>query len=264
MNARLSSSAAEPEGLRTLSRATRLLRLLAETKAPQPLSVLAPRSGLHKATVHRVLGALVLEGLVDQTPEGYVLGHQLWLLGQAAAARFDLHDLATPALRRIAEATSDVALLSLLAGATARCVAREEGSHPILPMTLRAGSVRPLGCGAHALALLAALPDAEVERIIARGEDRAAFPAFTEAYLRDKVAETRAQGFALSDQDIAAGMTAVGVLVRDPWGRPFASLSCAAISARLEPARRPEIVALLKGAAAEIETQLAGRQRSKP
>jgi DNA-binding IclR family transcriptional regulator len=112
------------------------------------------------------------------------------------------------------------------------------------------------------MALLAALPDAEVVRIAARDSDREAFPNFTESYLHEKVEETRAQGFALSDQDIVPGMTAVSMVVRDPWGRPFASLTCAAISPRLEAARRPEVVAMLRDGAAEIEALLAGRASS--
>ncbi|WP_431280952.1 IclR family transcriptional regulator [Humitalea sp. 24SJ18S-53] len=253
------AAATDGDGLRTLSRVSLLLRLLAEAQAPMPLATIAPRSGLHRATVHRLLGALVVEGLVEQTPQGYALGHQLWLLGEAAARRYDLERIATPALRLVADATGDVALLSMRTGHTARCVARVEGSHPILPMTLRVGTVRPLGCGAHALAVLAALPDADVESIIARGEDRVAFPTFDAAYLRDKVAETRAQGFALSDQDIVSGMTAVGIAIRDAWGRPLGSLSCAAITPRLEPARWPEVVALLREGVADIEAKFAGR-----
>lgn len=215
---------------------------------------------MHRATVHRLLSALVLEGLVDQTPRGYLLGHQIWLIGQAAAAHFDLRDIAAPTLRLIADITGDVALLSVRMGRLARCVDRVEGHNPILPMTLRAGTMRPLGCGAHALALLAALPDAEVEVILTGEQERAAFPAFSAGYLRDKVAETRAQGYALSDQDIVPGMTAVGIPVHDPWGRPIASLSCAAISVHLSPAKRSEVIGHLRQGAADIEARLQGRQ----
>lgn len=256
----VTQSSADSDGLRTLSRASLLLRLLAAEAGPVPLARLAPLSGLHRATVHRLLSALVVEGFVDQTPQGYLLGHQIWLIGQAAATHFDLQDIAAPALRLIADATGDVALLSVRMGRLARCVDRVEGHNPILPVTLRAGTMRPLGCGAHALALLAALPDAEVEVILAGEQERATFPAFTAAYLRDKVAETRAQGFALSDQDIVAGMTAVGIPVHDPWGRPIASLSCAAISAHLDPAKRMEVVGHLRRGAADIEARLLGQQ----
>ncbi len=250
--------AEDRDGLRTLSRTSVLLRELAQSDTAMPLAKLAPLTGLHRATVHRLLGALVVEGLVDQTPQGYVLGHQLWLLGVAAARRFDLGRIAAPALHMVAEATTDVALLAVRTGDRARCVARVEGSHAILPMAIRVGTERPLGCSANALAILAALPDTEVARIIAREGDRAGFPTFDATYLRDKVAETRARHYALSDQDIVTGMTAVAIAIRDPWGNPLGSLSCAAISARLMPDRRDEVVALLRSGVAEIELRLAG------
>jgi len=247
----------DTDGLRTLARATDLLRLLAEAPAqPQSLAAIVRRGNLHKATAHRLLVALAAEGLVTVTQDGYALGHQTWLLGQAAAVRFDLTDLAAPSLERIAAQTGDVALLSVPTGRHARCIARQEGGHPILPVTLKPGAVRPLGCGAHALALLAAMPDAQVEGVIAREEEREAYPRFTAAYLREKVAQTRSVGVAVSDQDIIRGMTALAVAVLDAWGNPVASLSCAAISEHLAQDRRPEVAALLRAEAAAMELRL--------
>lgn len=247
----------DTDGLRTLGRATALLRLLAETPSkPMTLAAIVRRGELHKATTHRLLSALAAEGLVAVTPRGYALGHETWLLGQAAATRFDLTDLAAGALERIATQTGDVALLSVPTGRTARCIARKEGGHPILPVTLKPGVVRPLGCGAHALALLAAMTDTQVDDVIDREADRAAYPQFTAAYLRDKVTETRMRGFALSDGDVIPGMTALAVVVRDAWGNPVASLSCAAIKEYLAEIRRPAVIHLLQVEAAGLETRL--------
>jgi DNA-binding IclR family transcriptional regulator len=245
--------------LRTLSRASGLMRHLAG--APMRcwrLTDLATASGLHKATVHRLLGGLMAEGLVQSLPGGYTLGPQAWLIGRAAAQRFDLSGFATPLLRRIAEETGDVALLAVLAGHHAHCVAREEGDSPILPTSIRVGAVRPLGCSAHALALLAALPDAEVERAVAATapERVGRYAPITDAYLATGVAETRSQGYAVNEGVIVSGMTALAVAVRDAWGRPIAALSCSAIAERLLPDRRPMVIELLRQEAHKLEARL--------
>jgi DNA-binding IclR family transcriptional regulator len=253
-------SPGEADGsLRTLSRAVSLLRHLANNPdQPIRLALLSTATGLHKATAHRILAALATEGMVEATGNGYVLGPQSWLIGRAADNRFDLLPRATASLRRIADETGDVAIVSILTGYEARCIGREEGDYPILPTSIRVGSVRPLGCVAHALALLAALPDAEVTRAIAASAaTRAAqFPSITDALLHSRVATTRQTGVAVIEGDITTGQTALAVAVRDPWGKPLAALCCMAITDRLTQDRRPAVAALLQEEATRLESRL--------
>lgn len=255
----MSATAENDSSLRTLSRASALLRHLAG--APMRcwrLTDLATASGLHKATVHRLLAGLIAEGLVQSIPGGYALGPQSWLIGRAAAQRFDLGGFAQPVLRRIVEETGDVALLGVLAGHHVHCVAREEGDSPIMPTSIRVGAVRALGCGAHALALLAALPDAEAQRaILATAPERVGrYAPVTDDYLHEGIAETRARGYAVNDGVIVPGMTAVAMVARDAWGRPIAAISCSAVADRLLPDRRPAVVALLREEVAKFEALL--------
>ena len=252
-------AADQDSSLRTLSRASTLLRHLAGSPTRSwRLTDLAAASGLHKATVHRLLGGLMAEGLVQPIPGGYALGPQAWLIGRAAAQRFDLSAFALPSLRRIADETGDVALLGVLAGHHTHCVAREEGDSPILPTSIRVGSIHPLGCGAHALALLAALPDDEVNRAIhATAPERIGrYAPITETYLRAGVAETRAQGYAINEGVIVPGMTAIAMVANDAWGRPIVALSCSAVSDRLLPDKRPGIVSMLRQEVERIEARL--------
>ena len=252
------------DGLRTVARAMALLRALAAA-APHPLKLVeaAANAGLHKATAHRLIGALAAEGLVERTTRGFELGPDAWLLGQAASARFDLRDLAAASLERIAAETGDVGLLSVIVGFNAHCIARAEGDHPILPTSIRPGAVRPLGCGGHALALLAALPDAQVRQAIGSTRDERArcYPVITDAYLDRKVAETRRNGFATAGGEIVHGMAAVSMVALDPWHRPIAALTCTALASRLGSDRLPRVVALLREEVARIEARF---RRSVP
>ena len=225
------------------------------------LSELALATGLHKASAYRVLSALVHEGLVEQDlARRYHLGAETWILGTAAAPRFDIRQLAAPALDRISEATGDTVFLSIRSGHDAVCIDRREGAFPIRTLTLEIGSRRPLGVGAGSLALLAFLSDDEIERtIVANARELARYSRFTSDDLRSLIAETRASGSSFNDGRIVPGMSAVGVSVFDHRGRPTASLSCAAISSRMEPDRRASIVAMLIEEATAIATQLNPR-----
>lgn len=246
------------DGVRSIARAAMLLRLLAAVPDQVlRLTDLAEQAGLHKVTARRLLTALVNEGLVDGSDRGYSLGPQAWLIGKAAGERYDLHAFAGPSVERVAATVGDVVLLAVQVGHTAVCLARAEGSYPIAPISVKPGNRRPLGAGAHALAMLAGHTTDRIDTFLAETEnERAAFPRITTRWLREKIFETRKQGFALIDGDIVEGLTGVAIAIRDPYGVPLGALSCVAISSRLGPARRRKVVEVLRREVDQLEARL--------
>ena len=179
------------------------------------------------------------------------------MLGAAAANRFGIVDVARPSLARLAHRTSDTIFLSLRSGSEAICVDRQEGSYPIKALTLKVGDRRPLGVGAGSLALLAFLPDAEVNEIIAANAKQiAAYPNYSAALLRTMVEATRRQGHSLNDGHVLPEMYAVGVPVFGRNGRAVAALSIAAISGRIQGERRTNLVGWLKLEARTLEQRI--------
>ncbi|WP_439589107.1 IclR family transcriptional regulator [Hydrogenophaga sp.] len=223
------------------------------------LGPLAEKARLSKPTAHRLLTGLRKLGMVeyDEKSRLFFPGLKLYRMGLASAARFDLVQLAQPCMTLLAQETGDTVYLSLRAGDSALCAARQVGSFPIRTLTLEVGDYRPLGLGAGSLALLSALPDAEVDQVIARNRDKLApHPNFDAANLRTMVRQTRVQGFALNDGLMLPEMAAIGVIVRDLTGRPAAALSIASITSRMHPQRRESIVALLTRQARALEQAL--------
>ncbi|WP_407154760.1 IclR family transcriptional regulator [Bradyrhizobium sp. STM 3557] len=250
---------AEGAAVKTIDRAARLLTALArDGDQGTMLSDLARRTGLGKGTVHRLLGALSDVGYVtqDAASRRYRLGVGLELLsGTARHGR--VAALASPLLERIASITADTAFASVQDGLAAVCVGREVGSFPIRTLSLDVGNRRPLGVGSGSLALLAFLPDADIDRIIA-GNQRwlAEYPGFGPGELSAMIAETRRYGFSFNDGRVVQGMNAVGVPVLDMKKRPIAALSVAAIAERLRGDRIAEVAALLQQEAAELAALL--------
>lgn len=246
-------------GVKSIDRAARLLHALAEA-GPEGamLSDVARTSGLGKATTHRLLAALVGVGFVFQeSTRRYRLGAGLATLGQRAH-RQDFAALAQPFIARIAAATADTVYASVREGVAAICVAREVGGFPIRTLSLEVGHRRPLGVGSGSLAILAFLPDDEVDRILRKNEEwLRGYPTMDRDVLLGLVAETRERGHSLITGLILPGMHALGVPVHDAAGRVVGALSLSAIADRVQPRRIAELVPMLKAEARGLGRALA-------
>lgn len=257
---------AQAVSVKTIGRVARVLQALADGAADgMRLSQVGNAVGLGKATVHRLMGALVEVGYVeyDEASRLYRLGFALFALG-ASARHYHVVDLARPALMRLAALTGDTVYLSVRDGDEALCVDRCTGSFPIRTLTLDIGDRRPLGVGAGSLALLAFQGDADVERVLDSGKAaRRDFAAFSGTALSRMVAATRSSGYALNDGRIVSAMMAVGVPVRDAGGNVLAALSIAAIRERMDGERLDERIAALRKEAAELGRVLS-RRRNAP
>jgi DNA-binding IclR family transcriptional regulator len=255
----MEADAAEKGLYQNIGRATMVLTALAANSAEgMRLTDVVNATSLGKATVHRVLSGLVAHGLVDQdkTTGRFFLSLKLISWAMAAGDRFGLARLASNALGRLSQRTQDTIYLSLRSGDETVCIERREGSFPIKTLTLRLGDRRPLGVGAGALAIMAFLPDEEIDRVVgAQAAEMSRF-GIDEMTLRDMIANARKLGYALNDERLIPGMSAVGVPIRRPNGQPFAALSVAAISSRLQSPRRDTIVASLKQEAERVEADL--------
>lgn len=246
--------------VKTVNRIARVLSALQEGGSDGcRLSDVAERTGLGKTTTHRLLSALVSVGYVDRNVSNrfYRLGFALFSLGMAAR-RFDVIELARPALQRLAEATGDTVFLSVPEGDEALCIDRATGDYPIKTLTLNVGDRRPLGVGAGSLALLAFREDREVMRVLAANAGaRAAYPAFDDENLWRMIGRARKQGYTFNDGRIVNAMNALGVPIHDVNGDVVAALSVAAIRERMSAERVGELYALLAGEAASLSQHLA-------
>lgn len=256
------SSATALGGSQTVDRALALLGMVGRRPCEgASLSELVAGSGLNKPTVRRLLLALIRNGMVEQNEQTrrYFLGEEAYILGTFAAHRHGLLELSYETLARLAAETGDAAFLSVRRGFSALCLHREEGTYPIRTFALMTGRLHPLGVGAGSLAMLAALPDAEVEAAL---EANAAllesdYPRLLPGGLRRCVAETRAAGYALNPGLVFPDSWGIGVALHRPDGSLAGALSLAAIESRMQPPRRAELAARLQEAARSIETTLA-------
>ncbi|MGP9789581.1 IclR family transcriptional regulator [Roseinatronobacter sp. NSM] len=252
-------------GAQSVDRALSLLGLIGRHSVQGlTLTALVSQSGLNKATVRRLLLALMRAGLVEQAAESraYHLGSEAYLLGLMAQGRHGLLSLAMDSLQQLARSTGDAAFLSVRRGVYAVCLHREDGAHPIRTYALMPGGHHPLGVGAGSLAMLAALPDPEVDGVLTATADelRDNYPRLGGEGLRAHVARTRAQGYALNPGLIFEDSWGLGVALHGPDGGLVGALSLAAIESRMREPRRSDMLHALRTQARQIEQRLAQGQ----
>lgn len=250
------------ESVQSLQRAVAILHVLAgEHQRGARLTDVASRAHLSASTAHRLLSALVELGLAEQEPSSsrFFPGLGLLGLGAAAANRHGLAELAAPFSQRLADLTGDTIYLSLRCGTEVVCIDRVEGSFPIKIFTWNVGDRRPLGISASGLAILAALPDDEVGRIIDANASRIeSYTGHDRAQVQTLVDRTRRQDYAFNEGFSAPGMAAVAVPIRGSRGEPLASLCVAALGSRLGADRRDTVVQWLRNETAALTQHLDG------
>ncbi|HCR98866.1 MULTISPECIES: IclR family transcriptional regulator [Halomonas] len=249
-------------GAQSVDRALGLLSLIARQAEGSSLADLTRHSGLNKPTVRRLLLALINAGMVEQSPANhhYQLGPEAYLLGHRASEQHNLTRLATCNVARLAQRTEDAACLSIRRGHFSLCLYREDGVYPIRTHALVQGAYHPLGVGAGSLAMLAALPDAEITHVLdaQRPLLEQQYPQLAPEHMVNLVNETRLQGYAVNPGLVFADSWGIGIALRWPDGVLAGSLSLAAIESRMqEPRRSQTLVPRLKEEALAIEHLLA-------
>jgi DNA-binding IclR family transcriptional regulator len=248
-------------GTQAIARALCVLRAVARTRtAGVNLAQLVRDTELNKPTVHRILLALMAEGMVEQDPASlrYYIGRECYVLGGIASERFGLGREAVDAVSRLAHSSGDSAFFSIRSDVFAVCVLREDGDSPLKTHVLQPGTRHPLGVGAGSLAMIAALDDAEVERCLTENAAliAAKYPEFSTAFLHEEIAATRANGYAVNEGHVVKGSWGVAAVVHGPAGDVVGALTIAAVESRLPKERQGVLGVQLVEEAKRLEAHL--------
>ncbi|MFC3241066.1 IclR family transcriptional regulator [Gordonia humi] len=119
-----------------------------------PLAEIVRRTGLHKATVHRLARELVEARMLDRTEIGYRLSGGLFELGMRASVERSLLEIAMPFLQDLYARTRETVHLGVLDGHEVLYVAKI-GGHRQASAPSRTGGRMPLHCTGIGKALLA-------------------------------------------------------------------------------------------------------------
>ncbi len=249
----------------TLRRGLGILKLLARCQ-PHGLRIsdIGRRLELTKPTAVRLTQSLVDERFVvhDPATRCYRLGPETFAIGLAAEPHYALQRVASPMLRALALETGDWIFFSVAQGFEVICLSRETGDRPIPPDALQLGDRHPLGVGAGGLAVLAALPDDEVDLALRVHQRRidTEFPNSPVRVIRSLVQPAREQGYAVIPGIVVPGYWALGVPLLQADGRPVAAIVVVARESRLHATRRAALGERLLAMRQEIMEQAAAKR----
>lgn len=138
-------------GVGVVDKSLLLVQVIAE--GPCTLAGLVERSGLSRATVHRLAVALEAHGMVRRTADGrFALGLHLVALGRAATEQFPLAEAAGPALTRLRDDTGESVQLYVRDGERRVCIAALESPHGLRTI-VPVGAALPMDLGSAGRAL---------------------------------------------------------------------------------------------------------------
>ena len=252
-----------------MHRAGSLLRAVAaKNRLGSRLTDLCLTVGVGRPTGHRILQALVGEGLIrqDGASKRYYLGLQIYEMGLIAAPRLNMRELCHPYLKRISQATGDSVFLTARTGFDGVCLDRVEGNFPIRVFVIEVGLRRPLNVGGGAISILSCLQDEEIERILranaARSVER--FPRYSEANVMKSVEMARRTGYFLNDVIELPAVRTFAMAIRNADGSPAAAISISGVSPRLEGDLLEKVRVHVTEAVHDIEQELADIPRRDP
>ena len=241
-----------------LDRALGILEHLAAHPEGLPLALIADTIECPKSACHRLLVDLNARGYVKQVQArgDYVLTTRIASLGLAFLSGSGIVDIAQPLIERLAEASGELARLSIVDEDRLTWVAKSEGGRRGFRFDPDMGKDARLSCTSSGHAWLQTLSDERAIALVSKqgfGSPREFGPKAptTVKALLGYLNAARVRGYAMIDEVFAPGMTAVAAPVGRP-GRPaIGVISLAGPRSRLTPAKMQALTPALLAAASE-------------
>jgi IclR family transcriptional regulator, pca regulon regulatory protein len=229
----------EPRYSQSLERGLAILGCFTPKRPVLGIADIADELGMSRSTTHRYVITLVALGYLEQgASRKYRLGLRVTDLGMSALNSTGLREHAHPYLEELRQRTSYTSSLAVLDGADilyvdrVRSFRRGQGK---VELDLHPGSRLPAYCTAMGKLLLANMPEAEQRDLIAsiKPTKRGPNTITSKKALREELDEVLDAGFAVNDEELAAGLYAIAAPVRNEAREIVASVSLSAHSSMI-------------------------------
>ena len=260
-SARSTGTGRNGDNVKSLLKILPILECFSTVDRKLAVTEIVKRTGVPRATAHRIISTLREIGFLDQDKERdhYRLGLKFFELGCMVLANMDLHREAKPFVDALARLSGETVNLTVFNGTHSVIINRSEPDRErVNPITTL--EAVPAHCSASGKAALAFQEASIIERVISLGLPRFTSTTITDrAALLKELAKIRGTGYAIDNEEHQPGVRCVGAPIRGASGRVFAGLSVTGAARRITPPRFDDLAALVKHHARAISAQLGYR-----
>ena len=248
------SSPAQASQVKSATRTLDIIEYVVAHDRPLVAQEIAVALGIPVSSLSYLLGTLVDRGYLAREGRRYSAGPGLQRL-QASPGGFSLAERAAPLVRTLRVQLNETTSFFVRSEWDVEAIVTET-SEQALRYAVPTGTRLPMHALASGKALLAALPDDELERYFAESERRRFTPdtVTAEKALRRQIAEIRRTGFAVTDEEFSLGIRGVGRVVTI-GGDPVGALSVAVPKARFDETMQRRVTDMLERTAGLLEAR---------
>lgn len=212
--------------VQSLDRGLSVIRAFDADNPQLTLSDVAKRTNLTRAAARRFLLTLEHLGYVRSDRKLFALRPSVLELGFSYLSSFGLPEISTPHLETLVQEVQQSSSISVLDGTDIIYVARV-AMRRIMSVNINVGTRLPAYSTSMGRALLSELTPEQLDAYFAAADisPLTAHTVTEEKKLRELLAEVRAQGWALIDQELEQGLRAIAVPLHDASGRAVAAIN---------------------------------------
>ncbi|MHC9236210.1 IclR family transcriptional regulator domain-containing protein [Pseudooceanicola sp. 502str34] len=190
------------------------------------ISEAAESTGLDRATARRCLLTLHRLGYADYDGKFFQLTPRVMRLGMGALAALPLPHIVQPWLDQLSDQIGQSTSVSILDETEIVYLARA-AQRRVMSIGLMPGSRLPAHCTSMGRILLAALPEEEARAVIERSDLSPRTPRSLSdpEEIMARLAQVRAEGYAVIDQEIELGLRSLAIPLYNSAGRVVAALN---------------------------------------
>lgn len=222
------------EFVRSVERGLEIIRAFGVEAPEQTVNEIAARVSLNRATARRFLITFVKLGYVDTDGRTFWLTPAVLELGYSFLSGLRLPDIALPHLERLVAEVDETSEASILDRDEVLYIVRVP-SRAIVTVAINVGARMPAYATSMGKVLLASLEPADLRAYLRRVRPHPILPntITNRGALEAELQHTRAQGYAIVNQELEEGLVAIAVPLRTRSGHV-----CAAINLSTHIARR--------------------------
>lgn len=245
--------------MNTVQKTVLILRAFTREEPKLTLTDLNKMTGIGISSLQRFVATLVHEGFLikDERTKQYQLGLSLFYLGKLVEQESTILAVAEPILKALSEKIGESVSMSIFDGDQRRCILNYESVHSLTARN-QVGDTSPLYAGASAKALLAYLPQSEIEDYL----DRVKRVPITKSTVVDRekllaeLEQIRLQGYVTTKSERIIGACSISTPIIS-LGRPIASIAIIIPDVRFKDEQTEMYAEYILEAKREIERQLS-------